>query len=367
MQKIWILLIFILISAGYLAGIYTVHNHTFPYSNLRLLYNQITFDENEKEYNVDVKSLIHINSVEDIQKTRAKLIDYIWSSNGLPNRLPDSIEDNYIDKRYENLKNLKEIKKIEIIMDYGINSISYFFIPQEFNNQVIVYHQGHSGDFINGVNTIQYFLSNGYSVLAFSMPLLGMNDQPYIVSDQFGVIHLTTHSYLQFLEDEKLAPIQFFVEPIFVSLNYLEQNYVFDSYHMVGLSGGGWTTVIYPAIDTRISQSYSVAGSYPLYLRSDKKLSGDYEQIVPDLYQIANYLDFYTINSYGENRKFVQIFNKYDSCCFSGFAYQSYESDLTEKIQSLQPSNFKIFLDESHAEHKISNNALEFIIQELET
>ena len=37
---------------------------------------------------------------------------------------------------------------------------------------------------------------------------------------------------------------------------------------MIGISGGGWTTTVYPAIDTRISESFSVAGSLPLSLRN---------------------------------------------------------------------------------------------------
>ena len=61
------------------------------------------------------------------------------------------------------------------------------------------------------------------------------------------------------------------MEPITVSLNYLDEEYDFSSYYMIGISGGGWTTVIYSAIDDRISNSFSVAGSYPLFLRSEIK------------------------------------------------------------------------------------------------
>ena len=62
-------------------------------------------------------------------------------------------------------------------------------------------------------------------------------------------------------------------------------NFDFNSYHMLGLSGGGWTTVLFSAIDERTSQSYSVAGSFPMFMRSDSKNIGDYEQITPELIQ----------------------------------------------------------------------------------
>lgn len=365
MQKTWILIICILISVGYLTGVYTVVNQTFPYSNLKSFYKQITFDENEIEYDVDIKSLIHINSIEDVNNTRVQLIDYIWSHKGLPNNLPNSIQENFNDKRYDDLENLKEIEKIEVVMDYGINSIAYLFVSEESNNEVIIYHQGHSGDFINGIETIQFFLKNDYSVLAFSMPLLGMNNQPTVQLDHLGKIHLNNHASFRFLENEKLTPIKFYVEPIFVSINYLDQNYSFTSYHMVGISGGGWTAVLYPSIDERISQTFSVAGSYPIYIKSERGLLGDYEQSMPELYEIANYFDLYVLDSYGNDRKFVQIFNKFDPCCYWGTAFQSYETELKEKIILLQPSEFKIFLDDSHSKHIISEKMLQLILKEI--
>ena len=49
---------------------------------------------------------------------------------------------------------------------------------------------------------------------------------------------------------------------------------------MIGLSGGGWTTTVYAAIDPRIVKSIPVAGTLPLYLRGDH-YNHDLEQYVP--------------------------------------------------------------------------------------
>jgi hypothetical protein len=157
--------------------------------------------------------------------------------------------------------------------------------------------------------------------------------------------------------------MKYFVEPIVLSLNYIDENYDYDSYYMVGLSGGGWTTVLYSAIDERISQTYSIAGSYPLYLRYEAKNLGDYEQINPNLYQIANNLELYVMGSYGDGKKLVQIFNKYDPCCFDGELYQSYEDEVKRTVSTLQKGKFEIYLDDSHKEHKISQNTLGVILK----
>ena len=72
----------------------------------------------------------------------------------------------------------------------------------------------------------------------------------------------------------------FFVEPPVRVINYLESNYNFDSYYIVGISGGGWVTTLVPAIDDRINQSFSIAGSYPMFLRSEPKNFGDSMKIM---------------------------------------------------------------------------------------
>ncbi len=221
------------------------------------------------------------------------------------------------------------------------------------------------GIFSQVIKLYSFFLDKGYSVLVFSMPLLEPNNQPIVEIPEFGKIKLTTHEMLKFIESEEFSPISLFVEPIIVGLNYLDEEYEYDSYYMVGISGGGWTTVLVSSIDDRILQSYSVAGSLPMYLRTISGNLGDYEQTIPDFYRIANYLDLYILDSYGKDRKFVQIFNKYDPCCFGGNVSKTYEFEIKETIQGLGKGTFEIFIDESHKEHKISENSLEFIYKSI--
>ncbi len=326
--------------------------------------NQNSFDSDFFEN--DYSQYIHVKSVDDISKLKIGLINYIWKENTLNHsNFPRNIEKNIVDQNYSDLKNLKQIDKFTISMEYDINSISYLFLPDNSNNNLIIYHQGHNGDFNNGKKTIEYFLKNGYSVLAFSMPLLGMNNQP-IVDTEFGKIKLVSHEYFQFIESQNFSPLKFYFEPLSTSLNYIENNFNFTNFYMIGISGGGWTTTVYSAIDERISKSFSIAGSIPLSLRINTNDLGDYEQTLPNFYKIANYLDLYILASYGDNRKHVQIFNEYDPCCFSGESFKNYENPIKITVSQLGIGAFQIYLDDTHYEHKISENALGIIIKEME-
>lgn len=366
-RNVFLILVLLIIFSVFLYGVLVGTYKIFPYELMNSIKTISLNEENKSNpqnmiYENDVKSLIHIYSENDISKYRNKLINFIWKNNDFPNsKLPDNVQTNFVNPLYNDFTNLQRIDKLNILMENKVNSISYLFLPESSNNKLIIYHQGHAGDFYKGKNTIQFFLEHNYTVLAFSMPLLGMNDQPLVDIPNIGTIKLTSHEHLRFLDSSEFSSIKYFMEPIAVSLNYLDDFYDFSSYHMVGISGGGWTTTLYSAIDDRISHNYSIAGSVPIYLRSITQNQGDYEQWLPELFMNVNYLDLYLINSYGDNRKFVQVFNKYDSCCFSGDLYKSYENEIKESISVLKKGYFEIYLDDTHKTHKISEFALEII------
>ena len=363
----------------FISAVYLGTSNLSSFESLDILRNNIDSDEKTKLNSIiskfDAEDYIDIKNKSDILKIRDELIFYIWNqppsiifpTDNSSKILPTHIEKNIIDTRFSNLENLKEIDKLSIEMTNGVNSIVYIFHAEQNNEQLMIYHQGHSGGFINGKSTINSFLRNGYSVMAFSMPLVGMNNQPTINIENIGPIKFFEHDQFKLLESENFSPLNYFFSPINHSLNYLDLNYNFKNYYMIGISGGGWTSTIYPALDTRISKSFAVSGSLPIPLRVNPQDIGDYEQLVPNFYNIANYLELYVMSSYGHNREFIQVFNKYDPCCFSGTLFENYEKELYDIVSKLNSGNFEIILDDTHRKHEISEFALNSILKKIQT
>jgi hypothetical protein len=316
-----------------------------------------------------VDSLIKIDDKSDIDQKREFLAEFFWDTTTFQ-RIKDKspspeVEIDISDSSYKDLQNLKRIDRLTVEMEYGINSVSYLFIPKQSNEKLILYHQGHNGDFLLGKDTIQFFLDRNFTVVALSMPLLGINNQPVVEINGLGEMKLISHNQLRLLEANNFNPMKLFLDPIQINLNFLDKKYNFKQYSMIGLSGGGWTTVVYSAIDERISNSFSVGGSMPFYLRIDSRDMGDYEQTNIELYQNVNYLELYVLGAYGDGRKHVQIFNKNDPCCFSGNGYETYEFVIKDKMLQLGEGNFQIFIDDTHNEHKISVYTLKLIYESI--
>jgi len=366
-------LIIISFTIIFFLGVYVGSYKIFPYevldSSKDVLFEQKTIQNNQFFNQADVNSLIEINSESDIGQKRDFLIEYFWDVGSFQrvkdkSQLPE-VEIDISDSSYKDFQNLKRIDRLTVEMEYRINSVSYLFIPEQSNEKLILYHQGHGGDFLLGKDTIQFFLDRNFTVLAMAMPLLGMNNQPVVEIDGLGEMKLISHKKLRLLEANNFNPMKLFLEPIQINLNFLDKEYNFKQYSMIGLSGGGWTTVVYSAIDERISDSFSVGGSIPFYLRVDSRDMGDYEQTNIELYKNANYLELYVLSAYGDGRQHIQIFNKNDPCCFSGDGSETYEFVIKDRISQLGKGDFQIFIDDSHKEHKISENVLGIILKSI--
>ena len=371
MKKSFLYLTIISFTLIFVLGVYVGTHKIFPYEILNLskdvLFEQKTIENNQFINQANVDYLIKIDSKSDIDQKRDFLTEFFWDVGSFQrvkdkSQLPE-VESDISDSNYKDFQNLKRIDRLTVEMEYGINSVSYLFIPEQSNEKLILYHQGHGGDFLLGKDTIQFFLDRNFTVLAMSMPLLGMNNQPVVEIDGLGEMKLISHNQFRLLEANNFNPMKLFLDPIQINLNFLNKEYNFERYSMLGLSGGGWTTVVYSAIDDIISDSFSVAGSMPFYLRVDGRDMGDYEQTNIELYQNVNYLELYILSAYGDGRKHVQIFNKDDPCCFSGNGYETYEFIIKDKISQLGKGNFQILIDDTHNEHKISDHTLKFVYE----
>jgi hypothetical protein len=347
---------------------------------------------------------ITISSPTDISNKRQALIQFIWGSPGFPStKLPSSVIKNVcslprgnnppakdVCDFVNNLSNLKRVDEIRIQMGAGqerLEGLAYHFIPVRTNNKLVILHHGH-GCKLNDVpaddpalatmpcmecygmqRAINALLHDGYSVLGMYMPHFRPDDcwAGRLHDPMFDIV--TTGS-----------PMKFFLEPVAVSLNYLKTNYStddfpqYEEFDMVGLSGGGWTTTVYSAIDPTIKFSFPVAGTIPLYLRSGGSI-GDLEQTLDAFYRIAGYPDLYVMGSYGFGRKQVQILNRRDNCCFgqdehdpiaTGMSWveamRSYEAQVRQVMYTLGSGTFRLEIDEAAPVHMISHNTIVNVI-----
>src|SRR5262245_9633827 len=260
---------------------------------------------------VDVPALIRVRTEKDVARVRKELIAFIWKKGQLPTTSDVVRADAELPKLLANSQATCET--LTIAMDKEFKSVVHHFRPKKPNKSLAIFHQGHDHAWTGGggADTVKFLLEKGYSVLVFQMPLYGDNKR-------HAPAGVKSHDDMAKLATRDLEPIKFFVEPVTIALNFVVKQYAPEDVIMIGLSGGGWTTTLYAAIDPRVRLSFPVAGTLPDYLRVGRPGIGDWEQFYPDLYKIANYLDLYVMGATGRGRKQRQVLNKYDSCCFWG-------------------------------------------------
>ncbi|HLZ57004.1 MAG TPA: hypothetical protein VKR06_08655 [Ktedonosporobacter sp.] len=358
-------------------------------------------------------SQISIHTAQDIESKRQALGQFIWGSSGFPQPtlLPSKVLQDICHSSSANIfpakdpcsfsgtmTNLARVDEIHVVTHPLHPGLAYHFVPAQSNNQLVVVHQGHvrflsdtlHGSYPAGVSaTIRALVKAGYGVLGVYMPHTHPDDPATgcIGTDAHDAMFGVHNACAQLYSAQTGSPLQYFLDPVAFSLNYLKTHSASDNFpeyrifHMIGLSGGGWTTTVYSAIDPTIQVSIPVAGSLPLYLRPSPD---DGEQAVEGFYKIAGYPDLYVLGAYGASRKQIQVLNRYDACCFgdteyrSGFgtfdrAVQEYEKKVRETLTHLgqgsftliidekKPSSYKITLDEDRA-HWISQWAIDNVI-----
>jgi hypothetical protein len=309
---------------------------------------------------VDVPALIRVRSEKDVARVRKELIAFVWKNGGqLPTASDVVRADADLPKPLANSQATCET--LTVGMEQGFKSVVYHFRPKKPNKKLALFHQGHDNAWAGGggAETVSYLLGKGYSVMVFQMPLYGDNKR-------FAPMGVRTHDDMAKLASRDLEPIKFFLHPVAVALNFAAKEYAPEDVVMIGLSGGGWTTTLYAAIDPRVRLSFPVAGTLPDYLRAGRPGDrGDWEQFHPELYKIANYLDLYVMGSTGRGRHQRQVLNKYDSCCFWGVGYRTYEKHVAKVVADAGAGAFDVYLDETHRSHLVSDEARQKAIEPL--
>ncbi|MCC6524817.1 MAG: hypothetical protein IT373_19330 [Polyangiaceae bacterium] len=280
-------------------------------------------------------SEVTMASPDDVPARRDALIDFLWGPTGLPTWLPTAVERGVVNPiATVPVANLDRVDRLVIEMDQGITNEAFHFVPVSSNGRLFIVHGGHAYtlDGYGFPETIAALVARGYGVLAGQMPCYSSFACPGIPQHQSS----PHNRLIAEVTPQEGSVLKYFVEHLVVSLNYLKTQAAlgeFAPYHdfsMAGLSGGGWTTTLYAALDPTISRSFPCSGGKPMYLRHCQGASiacldgysGDAEQMHFPLYKhVAGYLDLYALGAAGAGRRQVQVQIRRDSCCFGEKQY----------------------------------------------
>jgi dienelactone hydrolase len=329
---------------------------------------QNTFAQNQRA--------ITVTNPAKVESTRAALVQYIWGApwESVAAKQPRLIDHHYVpqadDALPASISNLESIDRLDV--GGLVASTAFVLYPARPNlHKVVIVHHGHGCDLLDrGAHpvhleyAIRKLVAAGYTVAAMRMPL-------YQSPAHCGASR--AHDKLFDLRPRAGSPVQYFMEPIARTVNYLVAHRPdLHEIDMIGLSGGGWTTTLYAAIDPRIVKSIPVAGTLPLYLRG-AHYNHDLEQYVASLYRVAGYQDLYVLGAAGNGRLQLQILNRYDDCCFGEKqhtvgsppyteAIRQYERDVRNALHQVGAGTFALHLDQSAHYHQISTDAIDKVI-----
>lgn len=346
-----------------------------------------------------------INSMRDVLVVRNQILDAIWGPGGWPvsnsasrqrtltlgNAIDDGVlQGNGIPTTGDVQGKMSTADELLVNMTVGglqYETRAYLLRPAATsNNRLVIVHGGHGVNFSGyGLSaTLAKFLSAGYSVLAMFMPnyQVGSASQPQTQDlNRDGEPDGDVHGPIFAQQGGATRAMRVFLEPIAACLNWLRTNEDFLQFDMTGVSGGGWTSVLYPAIDPSIRVSVPASGSLPLDLRTPPKDDGDEEQKHAPIFGssattgIAGYRDMYALAGFGYGRRHVQVGNVHENgCCFSddqygpalGAAMEAYKVNIQSRLASVGAGSFDVarFTDNGNR-HTISANGLDRIFAEI--
>jgi hypothetical protein len=354
--------------------------------------------EKLKDFRID--GLVRFKTAEEAEATRGKLIKAIWPA-GLPTTRP---------ARHDVAKDSPEVASIDASLftsvtrlDVNVSGFDWYahvFVlkPKTVSpkgTRLAIVHGGHMPEgpknyLISGLSdSANQLLREGFVVALIQMPLIGWNKDRNGVIDgkDFEVSRRSTSGHDDlFAEVEptlKAGAMRFFLEPITQALNEMLVEYPKPELTlMIGLSGGGWTTHLYSAVDTRVDVSIPVAGALPLYARPFSPGSkGDAEQEYAGIFSeedtdkdgvldkatgAASWLEVFALGGISPTkdrpRTQIQVLNLYDSCCFNGEVYKTYAEPLASRVAAIERGSWSIFIDDSHRDHLISEHVLKNVL-----
>jgi pimeloyl-ACP methyl ester carboxylesterase len=264
---------------------------------------------------------------------------------------------------------LARVERLTLPFEFNYAATAYHLVPETWNGRAVVYAHGYAGDIGQASPLIAALLEAGYAVVAQHFPGYGEVGLGAFNHPRFGPIDLGNDRQLLYIDHA----LRSYVEPLLAARAHLAARHGVDRVAVIGFSAGGWAATLARALDPRFRLTVSVAGIYPLYMRSSKS---DFAPptVHPPLLRVINYPSMFTLATLGEAGDptrpagaYVQIFNRYDRCCYRNTFGKLYEPAVQQAAARIGGGPFEVLIDESHADHKVSDWAIRAILQRLST
>lgn len=332
--------------------------------------------------------LIRVHDAAALAETRRQVVAAIWGEAGLPADAPPDQVVRDLDKRPQNRENcpsgpraalgrklhcevqnytgwanlagideLRTVFRSPAIASEYVASVAYFR-PLRANGTLVVYQHGFAGTYHDQHRHLQRLIAEGFTVAAANLPTYGDNDCPTKAQEPWCEIAGGNFAVP--------LPLRVHFTPLVTAISWARRDGTIHDVAAIGFSGGAWVAATLAAADTRVRASYPVAGVMPVHLRrGDKEWPA--HQTYPPLNKVASLLDLFVLGTGGHGRRQVQIFNRYDRCCYNGTRPRLYEQAVQRAVRESGGGAFAVLIDESHARHKVSRWALEHIVDDLAT
>ncbi|WP_051013598.1 alpha/beta hydrolase [Pararhodospirillum photometricum] len=317
----------------------------------------------------DPASLIRFAGPEDMVPRRAALAEVIFGpgvTTPPADLRPDRVERGVDPQGVAALAPYRDdrvasIDRLSLTVDEGFTARFYVLHPRHPRGPVLLYQQGNAATIANAASLLGPLLERGVTIVAFNYPGYGENVLTRRSYPGYGVFEpsLREHMALDPL------PLRRFFLPLLAGLNHgLAETGALVA-DMAGISAGGWATVVFAAVESRVRRSYPMAGAYPLYLQQQDDHPPSEEQYYRPLLQAANYLELFVMGAVGEGRAQIQFFGQYDRCCQNNRLSELYAPAVRDAAQRLG-GRFDVHLNTTSPDHRINDDYVARILADLE-
>ncbi len=328
------------------------------------------YDEIKPDHaTTDPAQFLSIGTADDVEPTRAKLRAIIrdgWPGGGDFADLSNVFEIHSDELPTKNLAELRALAPVATLRAFrfefgeGIQSYAVYLRPPKATGETVVLLHGFAGEFQDARDYLVVLLARGLSIIGLNQLGYGGNSIYQRAGERIGGALTNLHHQVEAIPGGVFPH----VAQITRAVSLAERLDPARPVHLAGFSMGAYMVTLAAAIDPRPAVVSANSGIYPAYLRDRKQDEAVGVAAHPQLLAAASHLDLMLLAALGERRRYLQVFNRYDRCCYSNTKGKLYEPALRARIAALGlVGDFHVVIDESHGRHKLSRLGADALLE----